>query len=213
MAVKRGETVVYVIENDILIGVITLGDVIRREAREAVEMLSSSDITTVMLTGDSYEVAQWVGREVGIKDIYAKTLPEDKSKKIMMMQKKGVVAMVGDGINDAPALTQADVGIAIGTGTNVAIESAGILLVKNDPRDVVNVIKLSRATYRKMMQNLLWAVGYNVITIPLAAGVFSSFGWVMTPAISAVTMSISTVVVAINAGLLRLPLQNKLKAL
>jgi len=157
-----------------------------------------------MLTGDSEAVAEAVAEELGIDTYFAEVLPEYKDQQIEHLQREGKqVAMVGDGVNDAPALTRADVGIAIGSGTDVAIESAGIILVKSNPLDVVKVFELSRATYRKMVQNLIWATGYNVIALPLAAGVLASVGFVLSPAVGALFMSLSTVIVAINAQLLR----------
>jgi len=157
-----------------------------------------------MLTGDSEGVAQWVANQLGIDEYFAQVLPEHKANKVKELQKDGSkVAMVGDGVNDAPALTQADIGIAIGAGTDVAIESAGIVLASSDPRGVAKIIVLSRATYRKMVQNLVWATGYNALAIPLAAGVLSPLGFTLSPALGAVFMSISTIVVAINAQFLR----------
>jgi Cu2+-exporting ATPase len=157
-----------------------------------------------MLTGDSKGVAAWVARELGIDEYFAEVLPENKEKTVRQLQKDGSkVAMVGDGVNDAPALTRADVGIAIGAGTDVAIESAGIVLASSDPRGVLKIIKLSKHTYRKMLQNLGWATGYNALAIPLAAGVTTGLGFVLSPAVGAVLMSVSTIVVAINAQLLR----------
>jgi len=157
-----------------------------------------------MITGDSKPVAEWVSGELGITEFFAKVRPEDKSKKIKELQSRGQkVAMVGDGVNDAPALVQADLGIAIGAGTNVAIESAGIILVKNDPRDIVKIIRLSQLTYSKMLQNLFWATGYNVIALPLAAGALAFKGILLSPAVAAVLMSLSTVIVAVNALLLK----------
>jgi Cu2+-exporting ATPase len=149
-------------------------------------------------------VAKWVAGELGIDEYFARVLPQEKSEKVKLLQSKGdKVAMVGDGINDAPALVQSDIGIAVGAGTNVAIESAGIILVRNDPRDIVKIIELSRATYKKMIQNLFWATGYNVIAIPLAAGVLAGKGILLQPALGAIFMSLSTVIVAINAILLK----------
>ena len=204
---KKGETIIYVIEGETILGAIALGDLIRKESKEAVAQLGAKKIDSIMLTGDTHEVASWVARMVGIKNINAKVFPQEKSDKVLSLQKKGhIVAMVGDGINDAPALAQADVGIAIGSGTNVAIESAGILLIKNDPRDVITIINLSRVTYRKMIQNLWWAAGYNIIAIPIAAGALIPFGIVLQPATSAALMSASTLIVAVNAFLLRLPI-------
>jgi Cu2+-exporting ATPase len=157
-----------------------------------------------MLTGNDESVAKSVADELGIDNYFAEVLPENKDKKIQSLQDEGKkVAMVGDGVNDAPALTRADVGIAIGSGTDVAIESAGIILVDNDPRDILRIIKLSKATYKKMVQNLVWATGYNVIALPLAAGVLAPFGILLPPAVGALIMSLSTVIVAVNAQLLR----------
>ena len=157
-----------------------------------------------MITGDSDDVAKWVSQELGIDEYFARVLPDKKSEKVRELQKRGLkVAMVGDGINDAPALTQADLGIAIGAGTNVAIESAGIILVRNDPRDIVKIINLSKLTYVKMLQNLFWATGYNVIALPLAAGALAFKGILLDPAIGAALMSVSTIIVSINAVLLR----------
>lgn len=157
-----------------------------------------------MLTGDSRAVAESVGRELGIDQVFAEVLPEHKDQKVAELQRQGKrVAMVGDGVNDAPALTRADVGIAIGSGTDVAVESAGIILVKSNPLDVVKIIALSRASYRKMVQNLWWAAGYNIFAIPLAAGILAPVGILLSPAVGAVLMSLSTIIVAINAQLLR----------
>jgi Cu2+-exporting ATPase len=161
-------------------------------------------IKVAMLTGDSQAVAKAVAQELGIDQYFAEVLPDVKDQKVVELQKQGQrVAMVGDGVNDAPALTRADVGIAIGSGTDVAIESAGIILVKSNPLDVVKIFKLSRASYRKMAQNLAWAAGYNVFALPLAAGVLAPIGFVLSPAVGALLMSLSTVIVAINAQLLR----------
>lgn len=200
----KGKTIIYIIIGPELVGAIILGDIIREESREAVNDLKTLGKKVVMLTGDSEEVARWAAKELGIDEYYAKVLPAEKVERIKLLQAEGrKVAMVGDGINDAPALTQADLGIAIGAGTNVAIESAGIILVKNDPRDVVKIINLSKATYLKMMQNLFWATGYNVVALPLAAGVLVSKGILLQPAVGALFMSLSTVIVAVNALLLR----------
>ena len=200
----QGKTIIYVISDRELAGVFALADLIRKESREAIKELKKLGINVSMITGDSEDVALWVAKELGIDEYFAKVLPQDKAQKIKMLQDKGQkVAMVGDGINDAPALTQADLGIAIGAGTNVAIESAGIILVKNDPRDIVKIIKLSRLTYIKMFQNLFWATGYNVVALPLAAGVAYSRGILLEPALAALFMSLSTVIVAVNALLLR----------
>lgn len=201
---KEGKTVIFVSSDNHLLGAIALADIIREESKEAVASLRQVGIHTAMITGDSDDVAQWVSGELGIDEYFAKVLPGQKAEKVKLLQQKGYkVAMVGDGVNDAPALTQADLGIAIGAGTNVAIESAGIILVKNDPRDIVKVIKLSKLTYSKMIQNLFWATGYNLVALPLAAGALASSGIILQPAVAAVFMSISTVIVAINALLLR----------
>ncbi|MBI5421541.1 HAD-IC family P-type ATPase, partial [Candidatus Peregrinibacteria bacterium] len=201
---KKGKTVIFVLDGATVVGALALGDVIREESREAVRALKTSGIKVAMITGDSEEVAKWVADELGMDEYFSKVLPGKKAEKVKLLQKKGrKVAMVGDGINDAPALTQADLGIAIGAGTNVAIESAGIILVKNDPRDIVKIIRLSKMTYQKMMQNLFWATGYNVIALPLGAGALAHWGILMQPALAAVFMSMSTVIVALNALLLR----------
>jgi Cu2+-exporting ATPase len=203
-AESDGKTINYVFENSALAGVITSADVVREESKQAVKELKDMGVRVAMLTGDSKAVAKSVADQLGITEYFAEVLPKDKTEKVKELQKDGSkVAMVGDGVNDAPALTQADIGIAIGAGTDVAIESAGIVLIKSDPRDVVNVIKLSKMTYRKMIQNLAWATGYNVIAIPLAAGVLASKGILLSPAIGAVLMSLSTVIVAFNAVLLK----------
>ncbi len=203
-AEKQGKTIIFVIVDKKLVGSIALADVIREESREAIKSLKAMGVRVGMITGDSQDVAAWVAGELKIDEYFAKVLPEQKASKVKLLQDKGLkVAMVGDGINDAPALTQADLGIAIGAGTNVAIESAGIILVKNDPRDIPKVIKLSKLTYSKMIQNLFWATGYNVVALPLAAGVLASKGILMQPALAAVFMSLSTVIVALNAVMLR----------
>lgn len=200
----KGQTIVYVVADHEPIGVITLADVIRPESKEAIATLKRLGVKPVMLTGDAEEVAEWVAQDVGIEEYFFRVSPHEKVEKVRQYQEQGLrVAMVGDGINDAPALMQANVGIAIGAGTNVAIESAGIILAKSDPRDIAKIFRLSRLTYRKMIQNLFWAAGYNVIAIPLAAGVLYAQGVVLSPAISAVFMSLSTVIVAVNALLLR----------
>lgn len=203
-ASNDGKTVVYVIQSKKVIGVIMLADVIRPESKEAVRSLQKAGKRVAMLTGDTQGVAAWVSKELGIKEFFAEVLPENKADVVKKLQAdSSKVAMVGDGVNDAPALTQADVGIAIGAGTDVAIESAGIVLASSDPRGVAKIVILSKATYRKMVQNLAWATGYNAIAIPLAAGVTAGLGFVMSPAIGAVLMSFSTIVVAINAQFLR----------
>ncbi len=201
---QQGKTVIYVIKEKELVGAFVLADLIREESREAVRALEGLGVKVAMITGDSEGVAQWVANELGISEYFARVLPQDKAEKVKLLQSKNMkVAMVGDGINDAPALTQADLGVAIGAGTNVAIESAGIILVRNDPRDIVKIIKLSRLTYNKMIQNLFWATGYNVAAIPLAAGILASKGILLQPALAALFMSLSTVVVAVNAVLLK----------
>lgn len=200
----QGKTVVYVLVDDRLVGAIALADVIRPESREAIDRLKQMGVRVMMLTGDAQAVADWVSRELGLDEVFAQVLPEQKAEKIKEVQARGLtVAMTGDGVNDAPALTQADVGIAVGAGTDVAIESADIVLVRSDPRDVTAIVELARATYRKMVQNLWWAAGYNIVAIPLAAGVLYSVGVVLSPAFGAVLMSASTVIVSINARLLR----------
>ncbi len=186
------------------IGIIAVADTVRPEAKEAVGTLQRMGLSVTMITGDSQEVAEQVAKELGITDFFARVRPEEKSEKVKLLQSQGKrVAMVGDGVNDAPALTQADLGIAVGAGTNVAIESAGIILVKNDPRDIPKIIELSRLTYSKMIQNLFWASGYNIIALPIAAGALAAYGIMLQPAVAAVFMSLSTVIVAINAALLR----------
>ncbi len=199
----QGKTVVYVLADGKPIGAIALADIIRPEAREALGRLKAMGIKPIMLTGDSAAVARWVAAELGLDDYFAEVLPDQKAAKIEEVKRRGLtVAMVGDGVNDAPALVAADVGIAIGAGTDVAVESADIVLVRSDPRDVPAIVVLARATYRKMLQNLWWATGYNAVAIPLAAGVLARAGILLSPAVGAVLMSVSTVVVALNAQLL-----------
>lgn len=201
---RQGKTVNIVLKDGVLLGALALADVIRAESREAITALRSMGIKTAMITGDAEDVAQWVARELGIDEYFAKVLPDQKSEKVHALQSRGrKVAMVGDGINDAPALAMADLGIAIGAGTNVAIESAGIILVRSDPRDIPKIIRLSKLTYTKMVQNLFWATAYNVIALPIAAGALASKDIILHPAIAAVFMSLSTVIVALNALLLR----------
>lgn len=201
---ERGSTIIYVLRDGILVGWIALADIIRPESRQAVAALKAMGLRVAMVTGDAEDVAIWVARELAVDEWFSRVRPEEKAEKVRLLQMRGQrVAMVGDGINDAPALTQADLGIAIGAGTNVAIESAGIILVRNDPRDIVKIIKLSRLTYAKMIQNLFWATGYNVVALPLAAGVLVSKGILLEPAVAAFLMSLSTVIVALNALLLR----------
>lgn len=201
---SRGAAVLYVVRGGEVVGAIALEDEVRPESREAVDLLHQLGVRVAMITGDAEQVAQAVGADLGIDEVMAEVLPEDKHRKVEELQAKGLrVAMVGDGVNDAPALAQADVGIAIGAGTDVAIESAGIVLASDDPRGVVGIRRLSQAGYRKMIQNLVWAAGYNIAAIPLAAGAFAWAGIVLPPAAAAVLMSASTVVVAINAQFLR----------
>ena len=201
---KKGQTVVFTVRDKTLLGAIAMADIIREESREAIQKLKEIGVRTAMITGDSEDVAKWVADELGIDEYFARVLPHQKSEKVKELQKRNLkVAMVGDGINDAPALTQADLGIAIGAGTNVAIESAGIILVRDDPRDIVKIVRLSKMTYTKMIQNLFWATGYNVVAIPLAAGALAFKGILLEPALAALLMSVSTVIVAINAVLLR----------
>lgn len=203
-AAKEGKTEVYLIIGEKVIGAIGLADIVREQSKQTIAKLKSMGVKTAMITGDSNEVAAYVSKQLGLDQYFAEVKPEDKAAKVKELQKNGQkVAMVGDGINDAPALTQADIGIAIGAGTDVAIKSADIILIKSNPQDVVKVINLSKATYKKMQQNLLWATGYNVFAIPLAAGVLYGVGIILAPAVGAVLMSVSTVVVAINAQLLR----------
>lgn len=201
---REGKTVIHVVRDAKLLGGIALADIIREESREAIKTLRGLGIKTAMITGDSEDVAAWVAGELGIDEYFAKVMPDEKAEKVKLLQAESrKVAMVGDGVNDAPALTQADLGIAIGAGTNVAIESAGIILVRSDPRDIPKIFNLSRLTYNKMIQNLFWATGYNIFAVPLAAGVFASKGIILQPALAAVLMSASTVIVALNALLLR----------
>jgi Cu2+-exporting ATPase len=201
---KRGAAVLYLVRGDQIIGGLALEDEVRPEARAAVADLRSRGRRVVMLTGDARQVADAVGADLGVDEVFAEVLPEDKAAKVAELQRRGLsVAMVGDGVNDAPALASADVGIAIGAGTDVAIESAGLILASSDPRAVVGIIRLSEAAYRKSLQNLWWAAGYNVVAIPLAAGALAWAGVTMPPAVAAILMSASTIVVALNAQLLR----------
>jgi len=200
----RGAAVLYLVRGDTIIGALALEDEIRPEAKQAVAALKAMGKRVVMITGDARQVADAVGAELGVDEVLAEVLPEHKDAKVAELQARSLsVAMVGDGVNDAPALARADVGLAIGAGTDVAIESAGVVLASNDPRAVVSVIRLSQASYRKMLQNLTWAAGYNVAAIPLAAGTLAFAGFTLSPAVGAALMSASTIVVAINAQLLR----------
>lgn len=204
IASQKGQSVINLVVGGQIVAGFALADVIRPESRQAVRKLHQMGVEVAMLTGDSQAVAKAVAEDLGIDRYFAEVLPENKDLKVIELQKQGQrVAMVGDGVNDAPALTRADVGIAIGSGTDVAIESAGIILVRSNPLDVVKIIALSRASYRKMIQNLVWAAGYNVVALPLAAGILAPIGFLLSPAVGAVLMSLSTVIVAINAQLLR----------
>ena len=203
-AAARGQGTVYLIDGVAPVAAFVVADAIRPESREAVAKLHEQGIEVVMLTGDARPVAEAVAKELGIDTVFAQVLPDQKAERIKDLQRQGKrVAMVGDGVNDAPALVTAQVGIAIGAGTDVAVEAGDIVLVRSDPRDVPRIIALSRASYRKMMQNLWWAAGYNIFAIPLAAGALAKWGFVLSPAVGAVLMSASTVIVAINAQLLR----------
>lgn len=200
---EQGKTVVFVLVEGEPAAMIALADQVRESSKQAVAELQKMGVQSIMLTGDNKKVASWIGGQIGLDHVYAEVLPHEKAEKIKELQRNGLkVAMTGDGVNDAPALANADLGIAIGAGTDVAIESADVILVKSDPRDVVDLLKLSRATYRKMIQNLWWAAGYNIIALPLAAGALYTFGILLSPAAGAVLMSISTIIVAINAKLL-----------
>ena len=203
-AAGQGQAAIYLIRDGRAIAVFAVADGIREESYAAVRALHERNIEVAMLTGDAQAVADAVAKELGIDTVFAEVLPKDKASKIEEMQKQGkIVAMVGDGVNDAPALATADVGIAIGAGTDVAVEAGHIVLVRSDPRDIPRIVKLSSATRRKMLQNLWWAAGYNIVALPLAAGVAFGWGILLSPAVGAVLMSASTVIVAINAQLLR----------
>lgn len=202
---QQGKTVVFVIIDGELKGAIALADIIRPESKKAISMLREMGIRCMMLTGDNRLVAKWVSEEIGLDEYFAEVLPDEKAAKVKEVQSRElIVAMTGDGVNDAPALAQADVGIAIGAGTDVALETADIILVRSNPLDVVAIVGLARATYRKMVQNLVWATGYNTFAIPLAAGVLYSSGILLSPAVGALLMSLSTVIVAINATFLKM---------
>ncbi|MEL7832827.1 heavy metal translocating P-type ATPase [Fodinibius sp. Rm-B-1B1-1] len=201
----QGKTVVFVIIDDQLQGAIALGDNIREDSREAIQSLHDMGIQCIMLTGDNRQTAAYVANELGLDDFFAEVLPEEKAAKIREVQQRGLkVAMTGDGVNDAPALAQADVGIAIGAGSDVAVETGDIILTQSNPKDVASLIALAKATYKKMVQNLWWATGYNAFAIPLAAGVLYTYGIILSPALGAVLMSLSTVIVAINARFLKI---------
>jgi Cu2+-exporting ATPase len=202
---KEGKTVVFILSEENVLGYIALTDIIRESAKIAVKELNTLDIDTYMLTGDQEQTASYVAKELQINHVFAEVLPQDKSQKVQELQEKGkIVAMTGDGVNDAPALAKANLGIAIGTGTDVAIETADVILVKSNPKDVLHLIELSRGTYRKMVQNLVWATAYNIIALPLAAGVLYQQGIVISPALGAALMSLSTIIVAINARFIKI---------
>ena len=203
-AAARGQAAIYLLLDGKAMAVFAVADAIRKESREAIRALHERGIEVAMLTGDAQAVADAVATELGIDTVFAQILPEDKASKVRELQSQGKrVAMVGDGVNDAPALATADIGIAIGAGADVAVEAGHIVLVRSDPRDIPKIVALSRATYRKMLQNLWWATGYNIVAIPLAAGVLAAWAVLLTPAVGAILMSGSTVVVAINAPLLK----------
>jgi len=200
----RGAGVLHIVRNGQIIGAVAVEDKIRPESRAAVKALQDRGVKVAMITGDAQQVARAVGQDLGIDEVFAEVLPQDKDTKVTQLQERGLsVAMVGDGVNDAPALARAEVGIAIGAGTDVAMESAGVVLASDDPRAILSMIELSQASYRKMIQNLIWASGYNILSVPLAAGVLASSGILLPPAAAAVLMSLSTIVVALNAQLLR----------
>jgi Cu2+-exporting ATPase len=203
-AESAGQSVIYLAKSGAIVAMFALADVIREESYAAIKALHALGIEVAMLTGDSEAVAKHVSEVLGMDAYFAQVLPEHKAEKVRQLQQNGRrVAMVGDGINDAPALATADIGVAIGAGTDVAIESAGIILVKSDPRDIVKIIRLSKGTYRKMVQNLFWAAGYNVLSLPIAMGVLYPLGILPGPAMGAAFMSASTIIVALNAQLLR----------
>jgi P-type Cu2+ transporter len=201
---ERGAAVLHVLRDGVIVGAIALEDEVRDVSRSAVSQLHAAGVSVMMITGDAWPVARAVAAELGIDEVFAEVLPEHKAERVTALQARGLrVAMVGDGVNDAPALASADVGIAIGAGTDVAIASAGIVLASDDPRSVMAIRRLSAATYRKMLQNLWWAAGYNIVAIPLAAGVLAGIGFVLPMALGAALMSTSTIIVALNAQLLR----------
>lgn len=200
---EQGKTVVFVLVNEELAGAIALADKIKESSKQAIEQLHKRNIKAIMLTGDNQKVANYVAEQIGIDEVYAEVMPDEKADKVTEIQERGlIVAMTGDGINDAPALTKADVGIAVGAGTDIAIDSADIVLVDSNPKDILAIFSLSKKTYNKLVQNLIWATGYNVIALPLAAGVLAPWGIILSPAVGAILMSLSTIIVAINAQLL-----------
>ena len=201
---SNAETIVFIMVDGKLAAYISLGDKIRPESAEAIQTLHDNKIKSILLTGDNATVAKSVSDELKMDGYFAEVLPDQKLEKIKELQAKGeFIAMTGDGVNDAPALAQADIGIAVGSGSDIAAETAGIILVNSNPKDIASLILFGKATYRKMIQNLIWATGYNVVAIPLAAGVLYKWGILLTPAVGAVLMSVSTIVVAINAKLLK----------
>jgi len=202
-AAARGESVIALMDGSRVLAILALADRVRDSAREAVRRLQEMGVQVVMVTGDAEAVAKTVAQELEIGRYHARVLPQDKSRIVRELRREGPVAFVGDGINDAPALLEADLGVAIGAGTNVAIESADLVLVENDPLDVVRALRLAKATYNKMVQNLFWATGYNAVAIPIAAGVLYAWRILLSPAAGALLMSLSTVIVAVNAMLLR----------
>lgn len=200
---EQGKTVVFILVNEELAGAIALADKIKESSKQTIEQLHKRNIKAIMLTGDNQKVANYVAEQIGIDEVYAEVMPNEKADKVTEIQERGlVVAMTGDGINDAPALTKADVGIAVGAGTDIAMDSADIVLVDSNPKDILAIFSLSKRTYNKLVQNLIWATGYNVIALPLAAGVLAPWGIILSPAVGAILMSLSTIIVAINAQLL-----------
>jgi Cu2+-exporting ATPase len=200
----QGKTVIFILIDDKLAGAVALADIIRPESKQAITRLKEMGIRCLMMTGDNEPVARWVAGETGLDEYFAEVLPHEKAARIKEVQARGLtVAMTGDGVNDAPVLAQADIGIAIGAGTDVAVATADVILVRSNPLDVVSIVGLARATYRKMVQNLGWATGYNLVAIPLAAGVAYGAGILLSPAMGAALMSLSTIIVAINARLLK----------
>lgn len=200
---EQGKTVVFLIVNDELKGAIALADQVKESSKETIKELHKRNIKAIMLTGDHQKVANYVAKEIGIDEVYAEVLPDQKAEKVEEIQQRGlVVAMTGDGINNAPALTKADVGIAVGAGTDIAMDSADIVLVDSNPKDILAIFSLSKRTFNKLVQNLIWATGYNIFAIPLAAGVLAPWGIILSPAVGAILMSLSTIIVAINAQLL-----------
>ncbi len=200
---EQGKTVVFILVNEELAGAIALADKIKESSKQTIEQLHKRNIKAIMLTGDNQKVANYVAEQIGIDEVYAEVMPNEKADKVTEIQERGlVVAMTGDGINDAPALTKADVGIAVGAGTDIAMDSADIVLVDSNPKDILAIFSLSKRTYNKLVQNLIWATGYNVIALPLAAGALAPWGIILSPAVGAILMSLSTIIVAINAQLL-----------